>query len=1172
MSQSQKVVEFYMKTLKEYTEKLKKEKGTDKITLLLQVGEFFEIYGLIYPDGTREGNVWQFCDDTNLKVAAKPQVVYGRPEIQVFMGGVGESYINPYIQKAVDQFGWTIIIFDQHRIGNTDKFERKEQTIISPGVNINSDNFSNTTIFIYMDRVKSYFKTASNIGNASNSYIINIGLAYIDCLTGENGIMAINNAGASDISIPLDELLKILTIKNPRELVIFLENIDTGYITDDDLITALHLFNYNYKIIREAIPEQTHKPSYQLAILENVYIKHRGLMDISQQLGIDGAEHIYSRIALVLLVEFITKHDRTIIQKLELPEIIVNSDKYLMLANNCLEQLDIIYSNTGMGCSMGSSKGGSGGRSSSRMSLLELLDNTRTPLGKLLLRQRLSIPITIPDILETRYSHISELYNLHEGYMISGKTSTGNPDKYGSPLYQLRQKLGNVKNIENYLRKIITAKLQPFEVSTYLESLTACDSVINYLTTLETDKVKLDQIKLLIPSENNYKAFASIIRRFKEDLILDNLGYNVWNGVVANPFVKGISGELDKLQDEINNDQSFLDNLLVELSVIIDSKFNKIDDKPLVSIGENASKGIYIFTNTSRKDILEKYFNSKTGITVGNYKITGKDINFLKMKESKWEIEIPFLKVSNGSLKVNIDRLGRIAKAEFMKWLNVNIISSVERLDSLSSIAHFIAELDVIQSNVINAIQNGYTRPIITMNDNTKSHSNSYIKSAAIRHPIIEYISKSSKYVPNDISLGGDCAQDGMLLFGVNAVGKSSLMKSVGVNIIMAQAGMYVASSRFEYKPFKYLFTRILGNDNLYAGLSSFEVEMKEFKVILKYANEDSILLCDELFRGTQVNDAEALVASGLEILSERKVKFVSATHLHSLTQMKCIKDLKNIKPFHLLVEQDKTNPRKLIYSRKLLPGSGPASYGIMVADAMNIDDAFVTRAKEIRLEIDMRVNSGSGSGGVSEIRLGSKYNKDKVLGMCNVCQNNIAVDVHHINQQCDANGIDLIDTLDSGIFNKNKLWNLVALCKACHQAVHSSPVELKIEGYITTTSGIELKYIWLDSISQKDNVNQEQPKQPIQADSIVIDKLDDILDDKLDIIPVKNSNKPGKINKISKGIEKDLAGLDNDMRANVIEFIKTMKFGNATPKKIQFDVKRKYDLDITQQFIRDIN
>lgn len=1153
----QKTVEFYMKTLKDYTEKLKKEKGTDKITLLMQVGEFFEIYGLIYPDGTREGNVWEFCDDTNLKVALKPQVIYNRPEIKVYMGGVGEAYINPYIQKAVDQFGWTIVIFDQHRIGNTDKFERKEQTIISPGININSDNFSNTTLFIYMEHVKSYYvSTHTNTHTHNHTHkhgqgVINIGMAFIDCLSGENGVMAINNSPAGDISIPMDEILKLLTIKNPRELVIFLENIEPGQISDDDLITGLHLFNYNYKIIREAVLEQTHKPRYQLAILDNVYIKHRGMMDILQQLGLDGAEHYYSRIALILLIEFILKHDRTIIQKLEMPEVIINSDNYLMLANNCLEQLDII-DNTGI--SNTNTNSGGSNKHFRRISLLQLLDNTKTPIGKLLFRQRLSIPITQSNILEMRYNQITELYKIHEQYITinsrCGSGSGSGGDKYGSPLYQLRQKLGNIKNIENYLRKIITHKIQPFEISTYLESLIACSDVAEYIksifpdttttTTTTTAMNSTNEITKLIPVNDKYQSFLAVRERLSTDLILDNLGYNVWNGVIANPFVKGVCLELDQLQIEIDNDQGFLDNLLIELSRIIDSKYDPIKDKPLISTGENASKGIHIFTNTTRKDILEKYF-SKTGnpkITVGTHILTTKDIKFLKMKESKWELEIPLLKISNGTLKANIDRMGKFARLEFIKWLQANIITDIAKLDGLSAMAHFIGEIDVIQSNVINAIERGYTRPVINQSD-----GNSYIRGDNMRHPIIEYISQNAKYVPNDIKLGSG-NEDGMLLFGVNAAGKSSLMKSVGINIIMAQAGMYVASSHFEYKPFKYLFTRILGNDNLYAGLSSFEVEMKEFKVILKYANADSILLCDELFRGTQVSDAEALVASGLEILSRRGVKFVSATHLHNLTQMPCVQKLENIKSWHLLVEQDKANPRKLIYSRKLQPGSGPSSYGILVADAMNIDDAFVARAKEIRVSMGINAGNGAGNGvgnGVGvDFQIGSKYNKDKIIGKCEVCQNRDAMDVHHINQQCDANAVNLIDHTELGLFNKNQLWNLVALCKDCHIAVHNNPAKLIIDGYKSTSTGQELLFKWVE----------------------------------LKVIPGNDKKDDNKDDKKDKQQKNDLPGSNHsgvDIPVDVLDIIKTMKYNNATPKKIQFDVKRKYGIEITQQFIRNI-
>ena len=172
-------------------------------------GEFFEIYGLVYPDGKREGNIWEFCDNVNLKIAEKKQDVYDNPEIKVYMGGVGISYVNPYIQKAVERFGWTVVIFEQARIGNSAKFERCESQIISPGININSESFSNITMIIYIEQSKNYMKgkSGSNITSNSNSHnIINIGVSFVDCLTGANGVMAINNSNTTDISIPFDSI------------------------------------------------------------------------------------------------------------------------------------------------------------------------------------------------------------------------------------------------------------------------------------------------------------------------------------------------------------------------------------------------------------------------------------------------------------------------------------------------------------------------------------------------------------------------------------------------------------------------------------------------------------------------------------------------------------------------------------------------------------------------------------------------------------------------------------------------------------------------------------------------------------------------------------------------------------------------------------------------------
>jgi len=234
------------------------------------------------------------------------------------------------------------------------------------------------------------------------------------------------------------------------------------------------------------------------------------------------------------------------------------------------------------------------------------------------------------------------------------------------------------------------------------------------------------------------------------------------------------------------------------------------------------------------------------------------------MKESKWQICIGQLKICGGSLRQNIEYLMNASRKALKNWLYTIGDAYGSYIEKLSQ---FVADIDVIQSITYISVKNGYVRPTI------KLGKHSYIEATQIRHPIIEHINRNTKYVPNDIFLGSE-SQTGILLFGVNAVGKSSCMKSIGINVIMAQAGMFVACDEMIYHPYQYLFTRIKNNDNLYAGLSSFEVEMKEFKVILKYANQNSIILGDELCSGTETQDATALVASGVMQLSKRQSSF----------------------------------------------------------------------------------------------------------------------------------------------------------------------------------------------------------------------------------------------------------------------------------------------------------
>jgi DNA mismatch repair protein MutS len=222
------------------------------------------------------------------------------------------------------------------------------------------------------------------------------------------------------------------------------------------------------------------------------------------------------------------------------------------------------------------------------------------------------------------------------------------------------------------------------------------------------------------------------------------------------------------------------------------------------------------------------------------------------------------------------------------------------------------------------------------------------LKATGLRHPLIENIIQKTRYIAHDVSLGNGTDTQGWLVYGMNASGKSSLMKSIGIAVHLAQAGCYVPAASFELHPYRSLFTRILNQDNLWAGLSSFAVEMSEMRDILRAADGHTLILGDELCSGTESVSAKALVAAGIEWLSERKSSYVFATHLHGLTDVLPEPSSIALKVWHLQVTTDPFTG-KLIYHRNLQPGSGSSLYGLEVAKAMDVPVKFLDKAHQIR-------------------------------------------------------------------------------------------------------------------------------------------------------------------------------------------------------------------------------
>lgn len=298
----------------------------------------------------------------------------------------------------------------------------------------------------------------------------------------------------------------------------------------------------------------------------------------------------------------------------------------------------------------------------------------------------------------------------------------------------------------------------------------------------------------------------------------------------------------------------------------------------------------------------------------------------------------------------------------------------------------------------------------------------------------------------------------------------SSLMKSIGLAIIMAQAGMWVPAAEFVFSPYHAIFTRIPSGDDIFRGQSTFTMEICELSNILKRANRNSLIIGDELCMGTETVSALAIVATCVIDLSKRGSTFICATHLHDLAEMKRIKDLANLTIQHLSMYYDDSQ-EIFIFDRKLKPGFGETLYGLEVCKGLHLEKHFLDLANDIRREII----------GISPEIIATKrsrYNSDHYVDQCDLCSMKpkfTRIEVHHIKYQKDA---DINGFHDE--HHKNALYNLANLCEDCHDKVHNN--KIKISGWITTSSGRKLD---VKVLSQQSDIDCLTNKIPVESNNL---------------------------------------------------------------------------------------
>ena len=370
---------------------------------------------------------------------------------------------------------------------------------------------------------------------------------------------------------------------------------------------------------------------------------------------------------------------------------------------------------------------------------------------------------------------------------------------------------------------------------------------------------------------------------------------------------------------------------------------------------------------------------------------------------------------------------------------------------SLLRLSTWISELDVAYTCSLHARKYHYVRPDV------HERTDCFIRATEVRHPLIERILTDVAYVANPVQLEKD--NSGLLLYGINFSGKSSYMKSVGVNLLLAQAGMFVAADTFSYTPYDHLFTRIPSGDNMFKGQSTFVVEMNELRSILKQSTNRSLVIGDEISSGTETVSGISIVAASLLTLSKRGTSFLFATHLHEVAELKVIQDLSNVTMKHMSVHYDESSG-VLVYDRILRPGTGDTLYGLEVCQSMNMPPEFMLEANRIRqtyLEMSPTVVATKQS----------SYNATLNVDVCSVC-NRVAEEVHHIQEQYKADEKGMI-----GRMHKNARHNLMNVCTTCHDKIHAQKMDVK--GYQMTTSGVKL--IVEETVRGDDRVKQLRDK-----------------------------------------------------------------------------------------------
>ena len=982
--------------IKHYEEQ--RGKYGEKTAILLQVGRFFEMYdSQVVATGKTATNLQTLAEVCGCAVEPKPTADPARRKL---FWGFPESALEKY-ERLLVLAGYSVVVVVQNKDGADKVVSRTIDHVSSPGTYFETEGGlgvrgeEQCMVGMYIEPY-TYQPTGAKLQQRWSVAVTAFQMNTGQCISTEAELTLIDDRPVCDAIQPF------LSMYPPAEAVVWWSaELDEKPPSMNTLHQILGLGAFHprptvhFRTLSKKAEGGVAADRLWLEFFKELYQPTSAL---SVEEHLDVAKHPEVRKSLFHLLSFIRDHNASCLQRLSTHTIWESAD-YLLLGNAALEQLAMISPNSAR----------------AHESLLHWLQKaTTTAIGRRFLRQRCLTPIADVEELNLRQERIETLRGVN--------------DK--SPI------LAHLRAMYDLARIYRRFALGKGTCQDLLCLLTSYENVKQLLLATKESACGLDDAEhtAMITHIDQTLATWSVER------IRTSCG-QVSDGVAVgsfHPWIRGQQPDLDALEDR----WQLLEEEATEIRKKWQVQLKEKDTDQLIqwTIRDDAP---FTLTTTARRAA------SLQAFLKGTKKET---IDIIKRANNSSSVVIQSARINElnaAALTLRAEWTAAVAEAWRTHWQDW--IEAGQRDGLFETLVDWIGQFDCECAFAILADEYGYVRPEYR---GAATADAAGFSVTDLRHPIIERVRTSAPYIPHSVAFGdfattgaaGAKTSKGMLLYGVNAAGKSSLGKAIGLAILMAQIGCPVPASAMTLIPYTGLYTRILGNDNLWAGMSSFVVEMTEFRSILRSAATRMLVIGDELCAGTETASATAIVAAGIQTLVRRGAHFLFATHLHELAEIPEIVTNPAVSAYHLAVHTDLVTG-SLTYDRTLHAGCGSPMYGLEVCRGLDMDPEFLAAA--IALRKAMFTADGKAHP--------SRYNPALIVSRCAVCGANATaghLETHHITPQASA---DTAGRILPGK-HKNTKENLVVLCDSCHKKHHSGLLE--IQGWVDTTEGPKLNWM----------------------------------------------------------------------------------------------------------------